>query len=69
MSATFSTPEGLLTIREACGLLKVSRSTFWKLRNEHNLPVVRVGGLPRIRPSDLERWIQRHVEGNGEATP
>jgi excisionase family DNA binding protein len=67
MNATFPGPDNLLTLREACGLLKVSRSTFWKLRAEHNLPTIRVSGLVRIRERDLEAWLDKHTTGgNGE---
>jgi len=57
----------LLTLTEACGKLKVSRSTFWKLRNEYALPVVRVAGIVRIRASALDTWLERHTKtNNGE---
>jgi excisionase family DNA binding protein len=67
MSAGHLAPGGLLTIKQACDFLKVSRSTFWKLRAEHGLPVVRAGGIVRVRERDLTAWIEKHVEGNDHA--
>jgi len=64
MNAT--TPEALLTLQQACARLQVSRSTFWKLRNEYALPVMRVAGVVRIRERDLDAWIEKHTTSNGE---
>jgi excisionase family DNA binding protein len=60
-------PDALLTLADAMAQLQIkSRSTFWKLRAEYGLPVVRAGGLVRIRQSALDAWIDRHtVNGNG----
>ena len=48
-------------------MLNVSRSTLWRWIREHGLKVIRVGGVARIRESDLERFLSRHT-GN-IATP
>ncbi len=56
--------DALLTLRQGREWLQVSRSTFWKLVNEHGLPVVRIAGLVRVRERDLEAWIARHTTSN-----
>lgn len=50
----------LLTIADVCRLLRVSRTTVWRLMHEHGLRAIRVGGLRRIRQHDLEAWLERH---------
>ena len=44
-------------------MLGVSRSTVWRWTAEQGLKVVRVGNVTRIRESDLEAFLKRHVEG------
>ncbi len=65
MTPTQTASDALLTLAQACARLQVSRSTFWKLRAEHALPVVRCAGLVRIRERDLDAWIAKHTEGGG----
>jgi excisionase family DNA binding protein len=49
-----------LTVKQVQNLLSVSRSTVWRWQAEHGLKVVRVGGLVRVRESDLQAFLQRH---------
>ena len=56
-----STSSGrFFTISEVCDLLRVSRTTVWRIMNQQGLRVIRVGGMKRIREHDLEMWIERH---------
>jgi excisionase family DNA binding protein len=58
--------EKILTIKDVCKRLNVSRTTVWRLTHEHGLRVIRVGGLRRIREHDLVIWLERHcTSGNG----
>lgn len=41
-------------------MLAVSRSTVWRWTAEQGLKVVRVGGVTRIRQSDLDAFLRRH---------
>jgi excisionase family DNA binding protein len=52
--------ERFLTLSEVQAMLKVSRSTVWRWTAENGLKVVRVGGLTRIRETDLEDFLKRH---------
>jgi excisionase family DNA binding protein len=50
--------EPLLTAREACGLLRVSPSTLYRLIREEGLPAIKPAQDLRFRPSDIEQWIE-----------
>ncbi len=47
----------LLTERDLCSFLRVSRSTIVKLRAEDNLPFFRVGDSIRYVKKDVEDWL------------
>ena len=49
----------LLTVEEACRLLKVCRSTLWKARKRGELRAVYLGRAVRFRLSDLEAWLEK----------
>jgi excisionase family DNA binding protein len=49
-----------LTLSEVQAMLHVSRSTVWRWTAEQGLRVVRVGGVTRIRESDLQTFLKRH---------
>jgi excisionase family DNA binding protein len=58
-----------LTIQEVCDRLNLSRTTIWRLMNQHGLKFVRIGGARRIREQDLEMWLERHtVSLNSDTT-
>ena len=56
-----------LTLQEVRAMLSVSRATLWRWQAEHGLKVVRVGGVVRVRDSDLQTFLKRHetVSGTG----
>jgi len=51
----------LLTIQEVCSRLNLSRTTIWRLMNQHGLRFIRIGGARRIRDCDLETWLEKHT--------
>ncbi len=58
----------LLTAREAAEALAISERTLARVTVPHgDLPVLRLGDgqrkLLRYRPEDVQRWIDRHVQG------
>lgn len=49
----------LVQVQERCG---VSRSTVWRMINEHGLKVVRWAGMIRVKESDLAAWVEKHTQ-------
>ncbi|CAN5707564.1 hypothetical protein BH23CHL8_BH23CHL8_30450 [soil metagenome] len=54
--------ERLLRIDEIADRLAISRSMAWKLIAIGHLRCVRIGRAVRIRPSDLEAYIERAAD-------
>jgi len=49
-----------LRLREVEQRLGVSRTTVWRWTAERGLKVTRIGGVSRIRESDLAAFLKRH---------
>jgi excisionase family DNA binding protein len=50
----------LLTIREACDRLRISRSVFYKLLAENVIPAIRItAGSVRIAEADIEECLHQ----------
>jgi excisionase family DNA binding protein len=59
----------LLTVREVAGSIRVSNVTVYRLIRAGDLPALRVGKHFRIRAHDLERYLEAHSLGGGDAWP
>jgi excisionase family DNA binding protein len=58
------TPERLLTVQEAAEILSLSVVQVRRYIADGSLPVIRFGRRAiRIKPSDLERFIEARREG------
>jgi len=61
----------ILTGQEARELLKISRSTLWKLTKENEIPAYRVGNGKtsdlRYKRSELLEWLENNRVGPKEA--
>ena len=55
-----------LKLQEVQRMFGISRTTLWRWTNEQGLKVVRVGGVCRIRESDLQAFLARHERLGGE---
>ncbi len=53
----------LLKVPEAAQLTGYAASFLWRLIAEERLPAIRVGRSVRIRPDDLEAFIDAHRTG------
>lgn len=53
--------EKLLTQQEVCEILQISGSTFFRLARSGRLPAVKIGQQWRVRPSVLNRYIERQT--------
>lgn len=56
----------LLTVDGVCAALSVSRTTVYRLVNRGELLPVRIGGVVRFRPRDLEALVERHTPEKNE---
>jgi len=68
LPATVATSQKFLTIQEVCVRLNLSRTTVWRILNQHGLRFVRIGGARRIREQDLEMWLEQHTVVLGSDT-
>ena len=53
--------EVFYTLTAVCQMLSISRTTLWRM-SKNSLRTVRIGGLVRIRKSDLDRYLCDHSE-------
>ncbi len=51
----------LETVAETADQLGVSERTVWRLIADGDLPVVRFGGIVRVRPEDRVAFIQKYL--------
>ena len=51
----------LLTQREACAMLRVSRTTLLKLRKEEGLPYITMGKRLRYDEVELSEWLKQRT--------
>lgn len=58
-----ATGERMLTVREVCAALNVSRWTVSRIIDDGELSVVRVGRAVRVRESALQRYVNTREEG------
>jgi len=56
----------LLKIQDVAKRLNCSASAVYHLAQIGDLPAIRFGGLVRVRPSDLEKFIQDCLQGQAE---
>ena len=49
----------LSQVREFC---QISRTTLWEWENSRGLRVIAVGGIKRVRRSDLDAFLSRHEQ-------
>ncbi len=61
----------LITERQACALLQVSRSSIHNLRMKHELPYSKLGGSIRYSRASIETWFKKNEvsAGKGEELP
>ncbi|GGH41559.1 DNA binding domain-containing protein, excisionase family [Cribrihabitans marinus] len=62
-SSTHSTFQNLLTVAQVSTVLGCSEKTVQRRIASGDLPVIRDGGMVRVHPDDLERYIRLRREG------
>ncbi len=56
----------ILTVREVASLLKINEKTAYKLAAKGEIPGFKVGGSWRFERSEIESWIKRQTEKQGQ---
>jgi excisionase family DNA binding protein len=59
-------PRELLTDSEVRELLRVSRTTLWRLRRTSRIPYSKIGGRYRYQREDVLQWLARSLELGGQ---
>lgn len=52
----------LMTAKEVATTLRIGQSTVYHLIQRGDLPCVRIGRSVRVRPADLDRFIEANTE-------
>lgn len=60
--------KSLLTANEVADILNIGRSTVYLLLQRGDLPSVHIGRAVRIRPVDLENFIDRNMNSDNLGT-
>ena len=47
----------LWTVDELCENLKLKKSSVYQMTSGKKIPVVKVGGLLRFDPDEIEQWL------------
>ncbi len=53
---------GLLDMKQAAQYLNLKLSTLYGLCMRREVPVVKIKRLNRFRVSDLDKWIEAHIQ-------
>lgn len=59
--------ESLLTVAEVAAMMRVSNMTVYRLIHSRQLPALRVGKNYRIRPSDIDQYLNDRSVGGAES--
>jgi excisionase family DNA binding protein len=60
-----SEPE-VLTVKEVCDLLRIHRSTIYRLVRQGRIPSFKIGKDWRFRTDLIMRWIAEQTKGHPE---
>ena len=55
----------ILTVQEAADLLRIPRSTVYKLAQVGKIPAQKVGRHWRFHRTTIEKWIAREIQYDG----
>ena len=55
--------EKYYTIQQVCNMLDINRTTFYRWKDQLNLPTKKIGGRVYIIPAELDRWIDETDKG------
>ena len=67
MAVLKKAPEGLMTVEQVAAYLQLNKLTIYKFIRSGNLPAVRLGRSFRVRPSDVDEFLEAHKVGRMRA--
>jgi len=56
--------ERLLKVNDVAKILNISRAFSYRLLRNGDIPSIKINSTIRVRPKDLEAFIQRSLNGN-----
>jgi len=59
----YTSPSKVMTVREVCAYLRVSRATIYRLLKENQIPAFRLGSDWRFNLEEIDRWRLRQKPG------
>ena len=59
----------LLTVLQVANLLNIGRTLIYKLIEQGELPSVKIGKTRRLRPKDVDAYIDRNTTGGFRFEP
>lgn len=51
----------LLTGEDIARIMQISRAYAYRLMQDPDLPVIRIGKVVRVKPADLEKFLREHT--------
>jgi excisionase family DNA binding protein len=57
----YTSPSKLMTVREVCNYLRVSRATIYRLLKENQIPAFRLGSDWRFNIEQIDGWRLRQT--------
>jgi excisionase family DNA binding protein len=55
--------EVLLNVKQVAKYLQLKESTIYSWAQDGKIPAIKIGRTWRFRRSDLDEWLERHLQG------
>ena len=61
-------PDGLLNVKQVAQYLQLKESTIYSWAQDGKMPAIKIGRTWRFRRTDLDAWLERHLQQEDEAS-
>ncbi|MFO7917505.1 MAG: helix-turn-helix domain-containing protein [Anaerolineae bacterium] len=58
--------EVLLNVKQVAKYLQLKESTIYSWAQDGKIPAIKIGRTWRFRRSDLDEWLEKHLQGDKE---
>ena len=55
--------ETLLNVKQVADYLQLKESTIYSWAQDEKIPAIKIGRTWRFRETDLNEWLERHLQG------